>query len=176
MVLARMSCAVQALIGDLGVPIHAQHLDGDAVYHDPGGMQRLDGNLIDVASGRFVGGASSLASGQCAQRTPEWSASPVRHSFVAVTHANDTVTMTTDAGRSRRSRRGPGAPTGTRCSVDQFRPGPAGGRCQGGARNASLDGWRHQGGSPATRMRSGGGLVCPAPESVTSARCAKSTT
>ncbi len=54
---------VQALIGDLGVPIHAQHLDGDAVYHDPGGMQRLDGNPIDVASGRFVGGASSLARG-----------------------------------------------------------------------------------------------------------------
>ena len=87
---------VQALIGDLGVPIHAQHLDGDAVYHDPGGMQRLDGNLIDVASGRFVGGASSLALA-IAHELPN-GVLRLSATVVAVTHANDTVTMTTDAG------------------------------------------------------------------------------
>ena len=52
---------VHQLIDDLDVPIHAQHLVGDAVYHDPGGVRRFQGNPIDVRSGRFVHGADSLA-------------------------------------------------------------------------------------------------------------------
>lgn len=51
---------VQRLISDLGVAVHEQHLVGDAVYHDPNGTQRLQGNPIDVRSGRFVRGADSL--------------------------------------------------------------------------------------------------------------------
>jgi monoamine oxidase len=51
---------VQQLIADLGVPTHEQHLAGDAVYHDRSGMQRLQGNPIDVRSGRFALGADSL--------------------------------------------------------------------------------------------------------------------
>jgi monoamine oxidase len=52
---------IQQLISDLGVAVHEQHLAGDAVYHDPNGMQRLQGNPIDVRSGRFVRGADSIA-------------------------------------------------------------------------------------------------------------------
>lgn len=52
---------VAALIEELGVPTHAQHLSGDAMYHVPGGAQRMDGNPIDVVSGRFSHGAASLA-------------------------------------------------------------------------------------------------------------------
>jgi monoamine oxidase len=51
---------IQKLIADLGVPEHEQHLAGDAVYHDPSGVQRLQGNPIDVRSRRFVHGADSL--------------------------------------------------------------------------------------------------------------------
>ncbi len=51
---------IRQLISDLGVPVHEQHLAGDAVYHDPSGVQRLQGNPIDVRSGRFVHGADSL--------------------------------------------------------------------------------------------------------------------
>lgn len=51
---------IQKLVADLGVPVHEQHLAGDAVYHDPSGVQRLQGNPIDVRSGRFVRGADSL--------------------------------------------------------------------------------------------------------------------
>lgn len=52
---------IQRLVSDLGVAVYEQHLLGDAVYHDPNGTQRLQGNPIDVRSGRFVRGADSLA-------------------------------------------------------------------------------------------------------------------
>jgi monoamine oxidase len=51
---------IKKLIADLGVPVHEQHLAGDAVYHERGGVQRLQGNPIDARSGRFVRGADSL--------------------------------------------------------------------------------------------------------------------
>lgn len=51
---------VAALIDELRVPTHAHHLEGDAVYHAPDGAQRLNGNPIDVDSGRFSLGAASL--------------------------------------------------------------------------------------------------------------------
>lgn len=53
---------VEALIGELGVATHSQHLAGDAMYHAAAaGAQRIAGNPIDVASGRFSSGAASLA-------------------------------------------------------------------------------------------------------------------
>jgi monoamine oxidase len=52
---------VQQLISHLGVAVHEQHLAGDAVYHDPNGVKRLQGNPIDVPSWRFVRGADALA-------------------------------------------------------------------------------------------------------------------
>jgi monoamine oxidase len=52
---------VASLIDELQVPTHAHHLAGDAMYHVPGGAQRIDGNPMDVVSGRFSDGAASLA-------------------------------------------------------------------------------------------------------------------
>ena len=52
---------VQQLISDLGVAVHEQHLAGDAVFQDSNGVRRLQGNPIDVPSGRFVRGADALA-------------------------------------------------------------------------------------------------------------------
>ncbi len=52
---------VAALIDELGVPIHTQHVAGDAMYHTADGAQRLAGNPIDVPAGRFSDGAFSLA-------------------------------------------------------------------------------------------------------------------
>ena len=52
---------VAALIDELDISVHAQHLAGDAMYHLPGGAQRIDGNPIDVVSGRFSHGAAALA-------------------------------------------------------------------------------------------------------------------
>lgn len=54
---------VRALVDELGLPTHRQHRDGDALYDDPRGVQRLAGNPIDAESMRFSAGADSLASG-----------------------------------------------------------------------------------------------------------------
>lgn len=51
---------VEALIDELGLLVHDQYLAGDAVFHDRPEPQRLDGNPIDVPSGRFSGGAAAL--------------------------------------------------------------------------------------------------------------------
>ena len=51
---------VGALIEELDISTHAQHIAGDAMYHVRGGAQRLDGNPIDVVSGRFTHGAATL--------------------------------------------------------------------------------------------------------------------
>jgi monoamine oxidase len=56
-----------ALIDDLRVATHSQHLAGDAMYHVPSGARRLAGNPIDVTSGRFSDGAASLADGLAAR-------------------------------------------------------------------------------------------------------------
>jgi len=52
---------IQVLLQDLGLATHDQYLEGDAVFQDPRGVQRLRGNPVDVASGRFTSGAQSLA-------------------------------------------------------------------------------------------------------------------
>lgn len=52
---------VAAMLERFGLSAFPQHLAGDALYQETAGSQRLDGNPIDVPSGRFSGGASSLA-------------------------------------------------------------------------------------------------------------------
>jgi len=52
---------IQALISELDLVTFPQHLDGDALFHTPPTVARLDGNPIDVPSGRFEGGAETLA-------------------------------------------------------------------------------------------------------------------
>lgn len=61
---------ITALVRELGIPTHAQHLDGDAVYEDLRGIQRLQGNPIDAPAGRFSLGAQSVAE-VLASRLPE---------------------------------------------------------------------------------------------------------
>lgn len=51
---------VAELIEIAGLEVFAQHLDGDALLHTVDGVQRADGNPIDVPSGRFVGGARAV--------------------------------------------------------------------------------------------------------------------
>ncbi|MBC7374336.1 MAG: FAD-dependent oxidoreductase [Frankiales bacterium] len=53
---------VARLVGELGLAVHEQHLAGAAVYDDPSGVQRLDGNPVDVPAFRWTGGAQGLAS------------------------------------------------------------------------------------------------------------------
>lgn len=52
---------VAAQMTRLGLPAHEQHLAGDAVYDHPQGVQRLDGNPVDVPAYRYSGGAQALA-------------------------------------------------------------------------------------------------------------------
>ncbi len=52
---------VTALVAELGIDVHDQHLAGDALLQTDRGVQLIDGNPIDVPSHRFVDGASSLA-------------------------------------------------------------------------------------------------------------------
>lgn len=87
---------VQALIRRLDVPTHAQHLDGDALYHGPTGMQRLDGNPIDVVSGRFAAGADSLPLA-IARDLPD-GVLRLTVTVATITYADGTVTLTTSAG------------------------------------------------------------------------------
>ncbi|MGI9538983.1 MAG: flavin monoamine oxidase family protein [Miltoncostaeaceae bacterium] len=52
---------IEQLIGEFGIRTHPQHIAGDAMYHAPGGSQRVEGNPLDVPAGRFTDGADSLA-------------------------------------------------------------------------------------------------------------------
>jgi len=61
---------VQRLVRELGVATHRQHRSGSALYDDPGGVQRLPGNPLDVESGRFSAGAETLAR-EMAARLPD---------------------------------------------------------------------------------------------------------
>jgi monoamine oxidase len=69
---------VQALIDELGLAVHAQHLDGDALYQDPSGVHRLQGNPVDGPAGRLVPGLQALA---------EAMADTLRHGTVRTGHA-----------------------------------------------------------------------------------------
>lgn len=52
---------VRALISELGLEVHAQHIDGDALYQDSRGVHRLDGNPIEGPAGRLTAGMQGLA-------------------------------------------------------------------------------------------------------------------
>ena len=52
---------VNRLVAELGIATHPQHIAGDAIFHVPGGGQRIDGNPIDMPSGRISAGTQSLA-------------------------------------------------------------------------------------------------------------------
>lgn len=58
---------VEALVEELGVRTHSHYLAGDAMYHEVGRSKRIDGNPIDVASGRFTDGAASLCAAVAAR-------------------------------------------------------------------------------------------------------------
>ena len=61
---------VQALARELGVATFPQALAGDAMFEADGrGPRRLEGNPLDVESGRFAAGAQALATG-LADRLP----------------------------------------------------------------------------------------------------------
>ncbi len=61
---------VAALLARLGLASHAQHLTGDALYDAPPGVQRLQGNPIDVPAFRYTGGAQSLPEALAATLAP----------------------------------------------------------------------------------------------------------
>lgn len=52
---------VNRLIAQLDIATHPHHLAGDALYHDPNGSRRVDGNPLDVPSGRFTDSAAAVA-------------------------------------------------------------------------------------------------------------------
>lgn len=58
---------VAQLIADSNIETFTQHRAGDALLETPEGVQRADGNPIDVPSGRFVAGAPAVTSALRAQ-------------------------------------------------------------------------------------------------------------
>ena len=86
---------VQALVARLGLPMHEQHIVGDAMYQDASGTQRLAGNPIDGRALRFSSGAQSLAHALAARldgsillSSPVSSIRVVGGASVEVEHAN----------------------------------------------------------------------------------------
>jgi monoamine oxidase len=61
---------VAELVEKHGIAVFPQHLAGDALLHTADGVKRLDGNPIDVPSGRFVDGATSIVRALEAQLAP----------------------------------------------------------------------------------------------------------
>lgn len=68
---------VTTLVEELGLAVHQQHIDGNAVYHEPAPNQPrhsariLDGNPIDVPAYRFSDGAGSLPEAIAADLSPD---------------------------------------------------------------------------------------------------------
>ncbi len=52
---------VEALIDRFALATHQQHLAGDAMYQSSQGTRRIDGNPVDVTSGRATHGMAALA-------------------------------------------------------------------------------------------------------------------
>ncbi|MEM9650668.1 MAG: FAD-dependent oxidoreductase [Actinomycetota bacterium] len=97
---------VAALLQRFGLGAFAQHLAGDALYQELSGARRLQGNPIDVTSGRFVGGAQELAdrlaaslpSGTIHYRTPVSAiATDTTATTTDTTATTDEAAATTDA-------------------------------------------------------------------------------
>lgn len=68
---------VAALVDELSIDVHQQHLAGDAMYDDQAQTTRLDGNPIDVMSYRFADGADSIPLG-LAERFSKFAGSDIR--------------------------------------------------------------------------------------------------
>ncbi|MEM8706478.1 MAG: NAD(P)/FAD-dependent oxidoreductase [Actinomycetota bacterium] len=85
---------VTGLIAEHGIATHPQHLEGDAIYHEPTGSKRVDGNPLDVPSGRFTDGAISLIHAEAAH-LPEGT---IRLGVTAteIEHTDDDVVVHTD--------------------------------------------------------------------------------
>lgn len=52
---------ITTLVSELSLETFPQYISGDALYQTADGVERLEGNPIDVYSGRFTHGAQSLA-------------------------------------------------------------------------------------------------------------------
>lgn len=52
---------VARLVEELGLDVHPQHIEGDALYQIPGAVQRMTGNPIDVPAWRLSAGTQRLA-------------------------------------------------------------------------------------------------------------------
>lgn len=87
---------ITAMVAEHGIATHAQHRAGDAIYHEPTGSKRVDGNPLDVESGRFTDGAASLVAAE-ADRLP---AAKLRLGVTAqkVDATGERVAVETDAG------------------------------------------------------------------------------
>lgn len=88
---------VNRLIDELEVATFAQHLDGDSMYHQPTGSQRLEGNRLDVPSGRFVEGADSLPAA-IASQLPQGSIA-LAEMVEAIEHRESDVAILTSSRR-----------------------------------------------------------------------------
>lgn len=90
---------VRALVNELSIATHGQHVEGDAMYDDPRGPQRLAGNPLDVPSGRFSNGAAQLAE-KLAEAVPDVRLSTPAH---AIAVDDDAVAVETE-GETLRAR------------------------------------------------------------------------
>ncbi|MEX0846281.1 MAG: FAD-dependent oxidoreductase [Ilumatobacteraceae bacterium] len=110
---------VAALIDELHVPTHAHHLAGDAMYHVPGGAQRLDGNPIDVTSGRFTQGSAGLAE-RLAERLGD--AIALRTAVHRIDHHDSGVTVSHTHGSSTARHVVVAVPPSLAVDAIEFRP------------------------------------------------------
>ena len=62
---------VQALAARLGLRLHTQYLAGDALFHQPGTAQRIDGNPLDTTSGRFSDSGQDLVESLARELAPQ---------------------------------------------------------------------------------------------------------
>ncbi len=87
---------VGRLVAELGVATDSQHIAGDAMLELPAGVQRIDGNPIDVVSGRFVDGAQSLAQAVADRLPPE--VVRLEHAVTAIEDDGSSLRVVTPRG------------------------------------------------------------------------------
>ncbi|MFT4656788.1 MAG: monoamine oxidase [Candidatus Aldehydirespiratoraceae bacterium] len=89
---------VAALVDELSINVHEQHLTGDAMYDDSSQTVRLDGNPVDVPSYRFADGAGSIPLG-LAGRLIEFGGS-----YIRLTSRVQSIELASGGGRAARVR------------------------------------------------------------------------
>lgn len=87
---------IAELVTDLGTRTHDQHLAGDAMYHQPEGSQRIEGNPLDVTSSRFSDGADSVVEALAAT-LPDGTVQLGRP-VIAIEALDDRLVLSTAAG------------------------------------------------------------------------------